>query len=190
VSARGYGRGRLGWGRGGWSAYLDPYGTVAAVLAGPGWGRRPEPLRRRPGTDVALLVGAVAVHALLAAAGCAAFTAAGGDLGVFRLLNLSAILHGSVGLSSAAQAVAIGFAAVNLACAVLALMPIPPLELGVVLWSRLPRTPGARRVAFHLLEEQWGVAVVLLLLLLPLAGQQPLLLALIDLVAGAVLPHF
>jgi hypothetical protein len=79
---------------------------------------------------------------------------------------------------------------INLACGLLALLPIPPLELGVLLWSRLPRSPGARRLAYHLLEEQWGVAVVLLFLLLPLAGQQPLLLELINDVSRAIFRQF
>jgi hypothetical protein len=37
------------------------------------------------------------------------------------------------------------------------------------------------------LEEPWGIAVVLVLLLLPLAGQTPLLLALIDDAAHPIL---
>jgi hypothetical protein len=175
--------------RRGWSGYLDPYGTVAAVLAGPGWGPPPARNPRRRGTDVVLLLVALAVHGALAAAGFAAYVAAGGDLDIFRVVDLSQILHGSVGFSDLAYSVTLGFAVENLACAVLALMPIPPLELGVILWSRLPSSPTARRFAYHLLEEQWGVAVLLLLLLLPLAGQSPLLLYLIDVIGGAVLPH-
>lgn len=182
--------GRMARRRPSWSTYLDPYGTVAAVLSGVGWGARTESGLRRTGADVRLLLAAVAAHAALAAAGFAAFVAAGGDLDVFAVLDLSSILHGSVHVPDTAQALTVGFGAVNFGCAVLALVPLPPLEMGAVLWGRIPRTPGARRVAYHLLEEQWGVAVVLLLLLLPLAGQQPVLLVLIDAIGGGVLPHF
>jgi hypothetical protein len=54
----------------------------------------------------------------------------------------------------------------------------------------LPRSPGARRFAYRLLEEAWGVAVVLLFLLLPLAGQQPLLLELINDAIRAIFEQF
>jgi len=170
----------------GWPGYLDPYGAVAALLSGVGWGPRIE-ARRTPATDTLMLAAALLVHGALAAAGLAAYAAAGGSVSALHLLDVSTVLHGSVDAGSFGRNVALGFAMVNLACGVLALIPIPPLELGVILWSRLPRSPGARRVAFHVLEEQWGVAVILLLLLLPLAGQPPALLAVINAIGGAIL---
>jgi hypothetical protein len=175
----------------GWASYLDPYGTVAAVIAGAGWGARVQG-RRRGGSDVALLLAALAVHGVLAVAGVAAYQAAGGDYHVFGLdgFDATTVLHGSQAPTDFAQAVTVGFAMINVACGLLALVPIPPLELGVILWSRLPRSPGARRFSYHLLEEQWGVAVVLLFLLLPLAGQQPLLLVLINDVSRAIFAQF
>jgi hypothetical protein len=42
-------------------------------------------------------------------------------------------------------------------------------------------------MAYRLLEEQWSIAIVLVLLLLPLAGEQPLLLQLIDNIGGDIL---
>lgn len=176
----------------GWSSYLDPYGAVAAALAGVGWGTRVPPRRAGRGSDVALLLAALVVHGVLAVAGFAAFNAAGGDYHVFGFAGFDAtsILHGSVTTGHTDQDIAAGFGLVNLACGLLALLPIPPLELGVILWSRLPRSPGARRFSYHLLEEQWGVAVVLLFLLLPLAGQQPLLLELINDASRAIVSQF
>ena len=187
---------RAGGGRGfprpsaGWAAYLDPYGTVAAVLAGVGWGARPQARRGGRGSDVAMLLAALVAHGALAVAGFAAFNAAGGDYRIFSALDATVILHGSLTFGQTGQDVAAGFGMINLACGLLALLPIPPLELGVILWSRLPRTPGPRRFAYHLLEEQWGVAVVLVLLLLPLAGQQPLLLALMNDATTAIFGQF
>ena len=174
----------------GWAAYLDPYGTVAAVLSGVGWGARPQARRTGRGSDVAMLLAALVAHGVLAVAGFAAFNAAGADYRVFSVLDATSILHGSVAPSDTAQAITAGFAMVNLACGLLALLPIPPLELGVILWSRLPRSPGARRFAYRLLEEAWGVAAVLLFLLLPLAGQQPLLLELINDAVRAIFEQF
>ena len=176
----------------GWASVLDPYGAVAAALAGAGWGARVQGRRSGRGSDVALLLAALVVHGALVVAGAAAFNAAGGDYHVLGLAGFDAttVLHGSLAPDDFAQSVTVGFTMINMACGLLALLPIPPLELGVILWSRLPRSPGPRRFAYHLLEEQWGVAVVLLFLLLPLAGQQPLLLELINDASRAIFAQF
>jgi hypothetical protein len=174
LSAVGHRRARLGW-----PGYLDPYGAVAALLSGVGWGPRVE-ARRTPATDVLMLVSALVVHGALTALGLAGFVAAGGELAQLTGLDVSMVLHGTLHTSFFLRDLTLGFAMVNLACGVLALVPIPPLELGVIIWSRLPRSPQARRIAYRVLEEQWGVAVILVLLLLPLAGQPPALLAVIN----------
>jgi hypothetical protein len=174
----------------GWGAYFDPYGAVAAVIAGVGWGPRPQLRRTGKATDLLMLIAAVAVHAVLAAGGLAAYSAAGGHVSDFGVGDLTSVLHGSGTSGKFIKDVAAGFAAINIACGLLALWPIPPLELGVLLWSRLPRAAGARRLAYRLLEEAWGVAVTLLFLLLPLAGQQPLLLELINDASRAIFKHF
>jgi hypothetical protein len=175
--------------RAGYAAYLDPYGTVAAVIGGPGWGPRPASRRGR-WDDVLLLVAALVVHALLAVVGLAVFSAVDGPTSALAGIPVSDILHGNIDFGSAGQEVAVGFAIMNLACGLLALLPIPPLELGIVLWGRLPRSPGSRRFAYHLLEEQWGVAIVLVLLLLPLGGELPLLLVLVNKLAEPLLRLF
>jgi hypothetical protein len=180
----------------GWASYLDPFGAVAAALSGVGWGTRVPSRRTGRGSDIALLLAALGVHAAFAAVGLAGYVAAGGAVADFGVFDLSSVLHGSFDFAlvvpshAIAAAVSAGFAAMNIGCGLLALVPIPPLELGVVLWSRLPRSAGARRLAYRVLEEQWGIAVVLLFLLLPLAGQQPLLLALINDASTAIFKHF
>jgi hypothetical protein len=184
---------RSGWTpAAGWAAYFDPYGAVAAAIAGVGWGPRPQLRRSGKTTDLRVLVVALAVHAALAAVGLAGYVAAGGHVADFGspFFDLSSVLHGSGTFGKFGMDVAAGFAAMNIGCGLLALWPIPPLELGVLLWSRLPRGAGARRLAYHLLEEAWGVAVTLLFLLLPLAGQQPLLLELINDASRAIFKHF
>jgi hypothetical protein len=173
--------------RGPWASYLDPYGVVAAVVAGVGWGARVQQRSSRGARAFAPLLVALAVHAVLAVVGFAAYRGLSGPRVLGNGVDASDVLHGSLALGSSAAQVAVGFAVENLACGLLALAPIPPLELGVLLWSRLPRSPGARRFAYHLLEEAWGVLIVLVGLLLPLAGQQPALLALIDILAAPLL---
>ena len=190
---RSVGRARLGRGwqpAAGWGAYFDPYGTVAAVLAGAGWGPRPTLRRSGKATDFWVLLAAVGVHAAFAAAGLAAFVAAGGHVNEFGSLDLSSVLHGSGTFGKFAKDVTGGFAAINIASGLLAFWPFPPLELGVLLWSRLPRAAGARRIAYHLLEEAWGVALVLLFLIVPLASEQPLILVLINDASRAIFEHF
>jgi len=172
--------------------WLDPFGTVGAVLGGVGWSPRPDLGHRDAKRQVwVVTVVALAVHAVLAFAGIAAYVAAGGPRSSVPFIPTLAILHGSqVHGLPAGQQIALGFGIINLACGLLVLLPLPPLELGVALWSTLPRSPGARRMAYRLLEEQWSVAIVLVLLLFPLAGEQPALLQLVDSLGNRILGLF
>jgi hypothetical protein len=169
-------------------SWLDPFGTVAAALSGVGWAPRPELARGRPRQVWVIVAIAVGVHALLATAGIAGYLAAGGSRLALPLTSTVSVLHGSqVFATTFAERVALGFGVVNLACGLLALVPIPPLELGVALWSTLPRSPSSRRLAYHVLEEQWGIGVLLVLLLIPLAGEQPALLQLVGALGDRIL---
>lgn len=172
-------------------SWLDPFGVVAALLAGIGWSPRPELARGRPRQVWSMVVIAVAVHAVLAAVGLAAYLAAGGLRLTLPFTSTVAVLHGSqVFATTFAQRVALAFGIENLGCGLLALVPIPPLELGVALWSTLPRSAGSRRLAFHVLEEQWGIGLLLVLLLIPLAGEQPALLQLVGAAGDHILNAF
>jgi len=179
--------------------WLDPYGAVAALLAGVGWGARPQ-IQRRFGRDPRrtawlLALVAVVVPAALAAVGFAGYLAAGGSRTLLSLLGSApfasgsvTVLHGSQGIATSfAQRVALGFALECLAMSLLSVVPIPPLATGVAVWSQFPRTPGSRRLAYHLLEEQWGIAVILVLTLIPLVGQEPALLALVGTISDDIL---
>ena len=173
------------------STLLDPYGVACAVVSGVGWGPRPPAptgLRKQgPGPLIVALV----IHGALAAGGIAAYLAVGGPKDLLTRASelLFFVLHGSQLLSglAASEQILLGFAMVNLGCGLLRLVPIPPLEMGVLLWSRLPQSAGARRLAYRLLEEPWGVVVLLVLLLVPLAGEQPLLLKVLSDAADPIL---
>ena len=155
-------------------AHLDPLGAVAAALTGVGWHRpAPMPTSRRAvpaatlvGPLVLLLVAAV----LLVGAGATAGRFDGADATILqnglggpllpRVLLLAGLVHLSVGL--------------------LALVPLPPLEVGRLLFARAPRTPGWQKAELYLVEKNLGTAAVLVLLLLPLGGRLPLLLSLLS----------
>lgn len=172
----------------GWRSWLDPFGVVCVVISGIGWVAVADRYRARRELIVDLVV-----HLGLAAAALAGFAVTLGsrlavsDLG--RFVGVTNVLHG--GLQGARLSFVAAFCAgagmINLGCGLLALFPVPPLALGVLLWSRLPRTPGARRLAYHLLDEQWGVALVLILALLPVVNGQSPLLALVNTVGNALL---
>jgi hypothetical protein len=168
-------------------SWLDPFGTVAALLAGVGWSPRPVLSRVKPRQLWSMVAIAVVVHGLLAGVGIAGYLAAGGVKIAFPFVSTINVLHGSQFVATSfGQRVALGFGIENLGCGLLALIPIPPLELGVALWSTLPRSPGARRMAYRVLEEQWGIVVLLVLLLVPLAGEQPALLQIVGSVADRI----
>jgi hypothetical protein len=169
--------------------WLDPYGCVAALLCGVGWSPRPALPHRTAKRSVWLLAGvAVVVHGALAAAGIEAYLALGGHIEVLALVSPVSVLHGTQFIAtSVGQRIALGFGIENLACGLLVLLPLPPLELGVAVWSTFPNNAGARRLAYRLLEEQWSIVVVLVLLVVPLAGESPLLLQLIDTIGGDIL---
>jgi hypothetical protein len=151
--------------------WIDPYSGVAALLGGIGWAPRPE-VRRGFGRDPRrvlwiLAVAAVVVPAILAAVGFAAFFAANGPKAALKVIGSSDVIFGGsiVGLLTTGQQVALGFAVECVAIAVLSVVPIPPLATGVAVWTQFPKTPGARRTAYHLLEEQWGIGILMVLML-------------------------
>ena len=168
--------------------WLDPYSAVAAMLGGAGWAPRQELDRRRPSLPLLLTVVSVVIEVVLAAVGAAGFRVAGGPTNFLTFISTFDVIHGhQLIVTSFLQRFALGFGVESLACALLALVPIPPLPLGVWLWSVLPRSDGPRRLAYRLLEEQWGILVILVLLVIPLAGQQPVLVALIAAVADPIM---
>ena len=176
--------------------WADPYSAVAAALAGTGWAPRPE-VRRVFGSSeqrrlwlVALI--SVVVPGVLAAAAIGGYVASVGTADGLPFFSTTAVLHGNdlYLTESTLDRILLGFGAQNLAVAVLSLIPIPPLATGVAAWSTLPRTPGSRRFAARLLEENWGIFAVLLLLVVPLAGEYPLLLQLIGKIGDSIVRAF
>jgi hypothetical protein len=165
---------------------LDPFGAVAAVLAGPGWGVTPEiPLRSRGRLAVALLVGplAVAVLGMLALLG---YVAAGGSR--FALAAGPGITDVVDGVSvPAGQAFLVSMGLEMLAIAVLALVPLPPLPGWRLLELASTGSLGWQRARHYLVDSNLGILALLVLLILPLGSSRPPLMIILDEVIGSIL---
>lgn len=171
--------------------HLDPFGAVAAALAGPGFGRAVEvgsPVfrGRAPWRPVLVLAtgplasGALAVGLLVAAR-------ATGAAGLGLHLQLSDLLHGRTLGASGVSLLLLEAGAAALAVALLALVPLPPLDAGRALFSVAPRSHGWQRARHWLIEQNVGLVAVLVLLIIPIAGERPLLLVLLDTLARPLL---
>lgn len=158
--------------------HVDPFGAVGALIAGIGWAKPIEPPdRRRRGALVAVLVSGPLISIALGLGLLAAFRAASGAIGVrggySRLLQF-----GADGPLELRALLLIGLSLVF--CGALALVPLPPLPGGLLLFGLGPRSLGWQKAEYHLVERNIGIAVLLALLLIPLGGPQALLPTLLD----------
>jgi membrane-associated protease RseP (regulator of RpoE activity) len=62
---------------------------------------------------------------------------------------------------------------------VLAILPLPPLDGGKLLFALAPRKMGWQRARYRLDDENWGL-LILLVLSLPVIFRIPLVLRLLD----------
>jgi hypothetical protein len=164
---------------------LDPFGAVAALLGGLGWGVTPDiQLRSRGRLALALLAGpfAVAVLGVLAVVG---FVLVGGPAEFLPGRGPGELLTGIDG--PAAQLFFLGLALELLGIAVLALVPLPPLPGWRLLELASTGSVGWQRAREYLVEKNLGVLALLVLLILPLGGSTPLLLNIVDTVVGSLL---
>jgi hypothetical protein len=170
---------------GGVRRVLDPFGAVAAALAGPGWGVTPEiPLRSRGRLALALLAGPVAV-AVLGMLALLAFVLAGGPREALPGAGPGSVLSGVDGPPGQVFFLALGLELVGMA--VLALVPLPPLPGWRLLELASTGSVGWQRAREYLVEKNLGVLALLVLLVLPLGGSDPLLLSIVDTAVGSLL---
>lgn len=161
---------------------VDPIGAVAAVLGGTGWGCgvRPEGMRLRTGAVV--LAGPLAVLAgsqTLLLGYAASYPA---QRAVLALNHPSDVLRGVVAPTMAAQLV-LSAAVGMLSFALLALLPLPPLD-GFRL-VRLIFTDGT--AAPSVLVDRLGGLGLLLGVAIPVAGGLPLVVLALDVVGTPLL---
>lgn len=171
--------------------YFDVYGGIAALLGGVGWGTpvdTSDPRHRSKGRRVAQLLLGPIVLAGLGAGLLFVFRAwthlsglhsgQHGDL-IAQYIRAQASLYAvATGQSFAGSVpghlrthfeyalpfgqVALLLAGVELlAMGVLAILPIPPLDGGRLLFALTPRSGGWQRVRFRLDEENWGLLILL-----------------------------
>jgi hypothetical protein len=156
---------------------IDVFGVVAAVLGGTGWGRR---AGDRPSTAVLFAgPGAVLLASQLA---FAAYWLLGGDSLLPRLYVASDVFRG-VPSGESWERILYSFAMSLLCFGLLALVPLPPLDGWGLLASRMgPRPgPGFAKTQHWLDEQNIGVVILLVGLIIPLTGGLPLFLFLLDL---------
>jgi len=173
---------------GGVRRVLDPFGAVAAALAGPGWGVTPDiPLRSRGRLALALLSGpvAVAVTGMLA---LLCFVLVGGSSSALPGAGPGTVLRGIEGAVGPVFFLSLGLGLLGMAA--LALVPLPPLPGWRLLELASTGSVGWQRAREYLVEKNLGVLALLILLILPLGGSPPLLLGIVDTAVGSFLDVF
>lgn len=165
---------------------LDPFGIVAALLGGTGWGRRaPESIDGRPKLAVLLAAPGVVLLASQAAFLGARLTA-DGQLAL-SLYVISDVLHGIPG--SAATQFLISLAVSLLCFGLVALVPLPPLDGWGLLARRAGPRPGPNfaKAQLWLDEKNIGVAILLFGLIIPLTGGLPIFVFLLNVIGTPVM---
>jgi Zn-dependent protease len=150
---------------------FEPFGVVAMIIAGMGWGRpveMSEPRGRggRRGRYIAnLLAGPAAVLALGAA-----------GLVVHQLLTGDAFGRTVLGQASVTC----------ILVAVLYLIPLPPLDGARIMWVLAPSTAGWQKARYYLEEQNYGLGILILLLLPIFGGQVGLIGRIVNAVAEPI----
>ena len=164
---------------------VDPIGAVAAAIGGAGWPRPFEqPHTRRTG---AVLVTTLLGPLVLVAIGAALLVGVRVASGLSGLPVSFELLQSGAGGLDVTSKVMLLLSMSFVFTGLLALVPLPPLLAGRALFALAPQSPGWRKAEHYLVGQNFGTLAVLLLLLLPLGGEQPLLPTLLDLIARALL---
>ncbi|MBX6371659.1 MAG: hypothetical protein IRZ02_05330 [Acidothermus sp.] len=174
--------------------FVDPYGALCAVLGGVGWGASPDdvPVPLARGRTASRAVAAfVAGPVVLFGLGTAAL------VGYDRLTQVRPVGSGLVINTVRGDMLAVdhfhyhvGYGATALyllgveflAMALLAVVPLPPMDGGRLLFALAPKTIGWQRARYRLEDDNWGI-LIMLILSLPIFGE-PIIIAIIDAILG------
>jgi Zn-dependent protease len=168
--------------------HVDPFGAVAAAIAGVGWARPLEPPdRRRRGALVAVLLSGALANLVVGIAVLVGFRLAGGATTGTTVQLLQYGVGQGLGGGQLLLRVLLMLGLMHVFVGALSLVPLPPLDGGRLLFALAPRSPGWQKAEYQLDERNIGVGVLLALLLIPLGGPQALLPVLLDTVLGPLL---
>jgi Zn-dependent protease len=160
---------------------VDPIGSVAAALSGLGWVRPVDlPDRRRRG---ALWMVALSGPLVNIGLGLGLLLALRFGYGRVPVSDLSYFLQHGLPIPSSAfgEASLLLIGGSQLYLGVLSLIPLPPLDGGRLLFALAPVSQGWQKARYHLIEQNIGVAITLVLLIIPLGSKNtPLLLFALD----------
>jgi hypothetical protein len=145
---------------------VSPFSAVAFLITGNGWAE-PIPMndvwrKRRFHVAAAILAGPIAYLLL-------------GFLALLALVGLSEPLYVQEGNRAIEVGLDIGFggevvaymAITFVGMFIVSLIPIPPTDGGRVLFLLAPQSEGWRKANLKLSQENWGIIILLALLLLP-----------------------
>jgi Zn-dependent protease len=159
--------------------HVDPFGAIAGLIGGFGWARPLEPsgLRRRRGALIASCLAGPLANLVLAGVALVGYRSTTGHP---PLVVSAAVLRDGFPLGGAGQRGLLLFGLMNLYVGILSLVPLPPMDGGRLLFGLAPRSRSWQQAEYHLVEQNIGLVAILLLMLLPLGGPQPLLPAVLD----------
>lgn len=170
-------RGVAGW--------IDPYGAVAAILGGPGWGITTAGVTKSKARRCAVYLVGPLVAIALGAAALAGFAAKIGGRQFLYGADLGQVVHGLTGPADQVLLICAGLEAVTVG--LLLLVPLPPLPGWHVLALFVRPTVSWQRTRMYLEERNIGVLILLVLTVLPLGGDLPILVQLLDFIVGRIL---
>jgi Zn-dependent protease len=152
------------------AAHVGPFSAVSVIVVGVGW-TEPVPMndrwrRRRFHVAFSVLAGPLA-YLLLALASLAGFRGlaerATVDFGNRTLDVVTSLPFGAEML---------GWMAVTFASLfILSLVPLPPMDGGRILFTLAPTSPGWAKARYNLEERNWGLGIIMAILLLPVLFQ-------------------
>jgi Zn-dependent protease len=153
--------------------YFDPFGAVAALLGGVGWGTPLEASsyrRTQRGRAIALMLSGPLTNFVISVIALALLARADTGSGV-GTPSAGDVLRGHLDLSSAGPTLLAAIAIINLWMAILSLVPLPPLEGARIMFLLAPRTLGWQKAEYYLVDRNIGVAVLIIGLILTLGAR-------------------
>jgi Zn-dependent protease len=166
--------------------HFEPFGVIAMVVSALGWPRPvalTEPRRRAGrGRYFAVIAAGPLATLVLGLLFLVLFRLVGGELASYPIRVTHAIaLDQALPVRYVLEVAGV----TCLRLTVLELVPLPPLDGARVLWALAPQTAGWQKARYNLEEQNWGLGI-LLLLMLPLFGGSALIIAIVDAVASPV----